>query len=94
MALTIKAEGIYKTFRSGWLKRKVKTVLRGIDLQVEEGEIFGILGPNGQGRQLFYPFSPPCSSLIEERSRSLASFGYTVPNTWSFSLRMSRKASS
>ncbi|MBM4339388.1 MAG: ABC transporter ATP-binding protein [Deltaproteobacteria bacterium] len=50
MALAIKAEGIVKTFRSGWWHRKVKEVLKGIDLQVEEGEIFGILGPNGAGK--------------------------------------------
>jgi len=50
MALAIKAEGIYKTFRSGWWGRKEKLVLKGVDLQVEGGEIFGILGPNGAGK--------------------------------------------
>jgi len=50
MALAIEAEGIVKTFRSGWWRRRVKEVLKGINLQVEEGEIFGILGPNGAGK--------------------------------------------
>lgn len=50
MALAIKAEGIYKTFRSGWWGRNQKLVLKGVDLRIEEGEIFGILGPNGAGK--------------------------------------------
>jgi ABC-2 type transport system ATP-binding protein len=50
MALAIQAEGIYKTFRSGWWGKNQKVVLKGVDLQVEEGEIFGILGPNGAGK--------------------------------------------
>jgi ABC-2 type transport system ATP-binding protein len=50
MALAIQAEGITKTFRSGWRGKNKKLVLKGIDLQIEQGEIFGILGPNGAGK--------------------------------------------
>ena len=50
MALAIQAEGIHKTFRSGWRGKNKKVVLKGIDLVIEQGEIFGILGPNGAGK--------------------------------------------
>lgn len=50
MAYAIKAEGIYKTFHSGWWKKRHKEALKGVDLQIEEREIFGILGPNGAGK--------------------------------------------
>lgn len=50
MAFAIEAKGIHKTFRSGWWKKREKVVLHGVDLQIEEGEIFGILGPNGAGK--------------------------------------------
>src|SRR4030043_725651 len=65
MALAIKAEGIFKTFRSGWWGRKEKLVLKGIDLQIEEGEIFGILGPNGAGKTTL--LSILCTLLLPDR---------------------------
>jgi ABC-2 type transport system ATP-binding protein len=46
-ALEIK--GLKKTFRSNFLIKKYH-ILKGIDLEVEKGEIFGFLGPNGAGK--------------------------------------------
>ena len=65
MALAIDAEGIFKTFRSGWWKKREKQALKGIDLQIEEKEIFGILGPNGAGKTTL--LSILCTLLLPDR---------------------------
>lgn len=46
-ALEIK--NLHKTFRSNFMVRKYH-VLKGIDMAVEKGEIYGFLGPNGAGK--------------------------------------------
>ena len=65
MAYAIKAEGIFKTFRSGWWKKREKEALKGVDLQIEEREVFGILGPNGAGKTTL--LSILCTLLLPDR---------------------------
>ncbi len=67
MGYAIDAEGIFKTFRSGWWKKREKEALKGVDLRVEEGEIFGILGPNGAGKTTL--LSILCTLLLPDRGR-------------------------
>lgn len=45
----IEVQGITKVFHTG-VRRQRKEALRGVDLEVREGEIFGFLGPNGAGK--------------------------------------------
>jgi len=45
----IEARGLTKEYRDFWGKRKV-LALDHLDLDVERGEVFGFLGPNGSGK--------------------------------------------
>ena len=47
MSVSLRAEGLSKSFYDG---RKVVEVLRGVDLDVAEGELVGIVGPSGCGK--------------------------------------------
>jgi ABC-2 type transport system ATP-binding protein len=48
--LAIELKGLRKTFVSGWLRKRTKEALRGVDLSVPEGAFWGLLGPNGAGK--------------------------------------------
>jgi len=48
--LAVEARDLFKTFGSGWLRRRRTEALRGASLQVPRGAIFGLLGPNGAGK--------------------------------------------
>lgn len=70
MAIAVKAEGLTKTYRFITHKEPVNAV-SDLNLEVQEGEIFGFLGPNGAGKTttikmllgLVYPTSGSASIL-------------------------------
>jgi ABC-2 type transport system ATP-binding protein len=45
----IKAVGLSKVFRDFWRRARVRAV-NDLDLEIQPGEIFGLLGPNGSGK--------------------------------------------
>src|SRR5436309_4264124 len=46
-AAAVEAEGLVKTYRG---RAGTVEAVRGVDLRVEAGEVFGFLGPNGAGK--------------------------------------------
>lgn len=45
----IELNGVEKTFRDFWM-RPLAMAVRGIDLEVRRGDVFGLIGPNGSGK--------------------------------------------
>ncbi len=50
MEFAVEVKDLCKTFSSGWFRKRKKEALKGIDLIVPVGAMWGILGPNGAGK--------------------------------------------
>lgn len=49
-SLAIDVQKLQKQYRDGWFIPRRFNALKGIDLAVRRGEVFGLLGPNGAGK--------------------------------------------
>lgn len=52
-APVISVQSLTKTYVEGVFRRRRQEVLKGVTLEVGQGEIFGLLGPNGAGKTTF-----------------------------------------
>ena len=63
MRVILQMEGLVVEYRTPGWKREVKPALKGLNLSVNAGEIFGFLGPNGAGKttaiNVLLGFIPP-----------------------------------
>lgn len=82
--IIIETTDVIKTFVMGhWRKRRTEA-LRGIDLQVRRGEIFGILGPNGAGKTTLMNI---LISLLRPDAGSVRVMGHDVTHRFPAALK-------
>ena len=72
----IEVKDLQKTYRTPFRRRKV-VALRGINVLVRRGEIFGFLGPNGAGKTTTIRI---LMGLIAATGGTAKIFGETVPS--------------
>ncbi|MEM9056674.1 MAG: ABC transporter ATP-binding protein, partial [Pseudomonadota bacterium] len=65
----VSLEKLTKTYRNG------VTALRGIDLEVEEGDFFALLGPNGAGKTTAIGI---ITSLVNKSGGTVKVFGHDI----------------
>ena len=74
LATVLRVEGVRKTFKTGppWHRRRLD-VLRGASLQVEAGELVGLVGENGSGKsvlmQIIVGLLPRDAGTVERPAR-------------------------
>ena len=72
--LAIEAVGLIKTYAAS-KKQPAKTALKGVDLAVPRGSIFGLLGPNGAGKSTFINI---LAGLVNKTSGSAKIWGIDI----------------
>jgi ABC-2 type transport system ATP-binding protein len=65
----LSAQGLTKTYKNG------VQALKGIDLDVEEGDFFALLGPNGAGKTTLIGI---VTSLVNKSAGKISVFGYDI----------------
>src|SRR5215813_3310137 len=70
-ALAIEAKGLTKTYAAS-KKMPEKQALKGVDLEIPRGSIFGLLGPNGAGKSTFINI---LAGLVNKTSGSVSVWG-------------------
>ena len=73
-SVAIDARGLRKTY-AGTKKTAPKEALKGIDLQVPRGSIFGLLGPNGAGKSTFINI---LAGLVNKTEGSARIWGFDI----------------
>jgi ABC-2 type transport system ATP-binding protein len=69
LSLALDIKGLHKVYKSGTV------ALRGIDLQVKQGDFFALLGPNGAGKSTTIGI---ISSLVNKSGGSVKVFDYDI----------------
>ena len=67
----IEAVGLTKIFSDFWFRAKARAV-DGVDLEIRQGEVFGLLGPNGSGKSTTIKL---ILGLLKKTQGKLAVFG-------------------
>lgn len=68
----LEVKGVKKTYKS---RKKQTEALKGLDLKVKSGEIFGILGPNGAGKTTLIKI---CSTLLGKTEGEVTVLGMDI----------------
>ncbi len=85
VAHALEVHDLHKTVAVGFRRRKVE-ILRGVDLEVRAGDVFGLLGPNGAGKtttlKVVLGLMRPTSGSVTLGVDGLGELGYLPENPY------------
>jgi len=82
---TLRVSDLHKIVHVGFRRQKV-VILKGVDLEVRPGDVFGLLGPNGAGKtttvKVALGLMRPTSGIVELGVPGAAHVGYLPENPY------------